>query len=168
MKHALEPIPLTLEEFLPFGFYANMLETDATKLGEPPIEFFRDLVQQDLGTCSTVSYSNCRIEPRAPIIDNLECHSKTAECMLPLDNDILLQVAPATPSGTGPELDRITVFQVPCGTMVVMRPGTWHHGPFALNERPTNILVALPERTYANDTTTVEIEDADRPKIHTE
>ena len=40
---------LTLEAFLPFGSYANLIDPDAEKLGALPIEFFRDMVVQDLG-----------------------------------------------------------------------------------------------------------------------
>jgi hypothetical protein len=46
-------------------------------------------------------------------------------------------------------------------TMVVIKPGTWHHGPFSLGSEPANILVALPERTYANDTRTIFLEGDD-------
>lgn len=147
-------IPLTVESFAAFGFYADMLHANGEKLGAPPVEFFRDMVQQDLGQHNRVSYSTCRCAPRDPVVCILECHSRTAEVMLPLDNDMLLHVAPATAGGCPPELDKLRVFRVPQGTLVVLRPGTWHHGPFALNDRPVNILIALPERTYANDCTT--------------
>lgn len=159
------PEPLSLASFKPFGYFDTMTEATGQKLGAPPVEFFRDMVQQDLGQHNIVSYSTCRCEPREPVVSVLECHSRTAEVMLPLDNDMLLQVAPATAGGCPPELDQLRVFHVPQGTLVVLRPGVWHHGPFALNNRPVNILIALPERTYANDCTTYEIPETNHLKL---
>ncbi|MFP4157618.1 MAG: ureidoglycolate lyase [Opitutales bacterium] len=169
MKTSIKPIPLSLADFSPFGVFANMLHPDSARLGMPPVEFYRDMVQQDLGLASIVSFSTCRIEQRDLRIDALECHSRTAEMMLPLDNDILIQLAPATPASVEPDLRQVKVFHVPRGTLFVMRPGVWHHGPFVTNHSPANILVALPERTYANDTVTFQIPDSLQPiiQIHT-
>ncbi len=156
---------LSVEEFWPFGFYANLVNPDADKIGTPPIEFFRDMVQQNLGGASIVSFSTCRVEKRDLVIDVTEYHSKTGEGILPLDNDILIHVGPATPPGAGVPLDRIKVFRVPKGTMVVLRPGTWHHAPFTVNGDPANVLIALPERTYANDCQVFELAESDRIRI---
>ncbi|GAG89001.1 unnamed protein product, partial [marine sediment metagenome] len=86
---------LSIEGFLPFGFYGNLINSKGEKLGNPPIEFFRDMVQQDLGGSSIVSFSSCRIEKREPVVDVTEYHSETAEGILPIDNDILIHVGPA-------------------------------------------------------------------------
>jgi ureidoglycolate lyase len=48
-------------------------------------------------------------------------------------------------------MDRVEVFRVPKGTLLILRPGVWHCAPFAENADVVNILVVLPERTYAND-----------------
>jgi ureidoglycolate lyase len=56
---------------------------------------------------------------------------------------------------------------VPRGTLVVLRPGTWHHAPFAIDDKPANVLIVLPERTYANDAVVVELEPAERIRIET-
>jgi hypothetical protein len=45
--------------------------------------------------------------------------------------------------------------------MVVIKPGIWHHGPFCVGNEEANILVALPELTYASDTRTVSLESDD-------
>ena len=113
---------LSVETFLPFGFYANMLDPDAEKIGKEPIEFYRDMAQQDLGGKAIVSFSTCRVEKRALVVDVTEYHTATGEGCLPLDNDILIHVGPASP-GAVPPLDKIRVFRVPQGTMVVIRPG---------------------------------------------
>lgn len=158
---------LSVEKFLPFGFYAKLVDPDTEKIGSAPVEFFRDMVQQDLGGASIASFSTCRVEKRDLVVDVTECHSLSGEGILPLDNDVLIHVGPATPPDSGVPLDKIRVFRVPKGTMVVLRPGTWHHAPFTVNDDPANVLILLPERTYANDCEVFEIEDADKIKIET-
>jgi ureidoglycolate lyase len=156
---------LTVEHFLPFGFFASLVDPHSEKIGAPPVEFYRDAVQQDLGGAGIVSFSTCRVEKRDYVITVSEYHSKTGEGILPLDNDVLIHVGPATPDSTVP-LDKIKVFRVPKGTMVVLRPGVWHHAPFTVNDRPANVLIVLPERTYANDCTVVMHDEKDRIAIN--
>ena len=129
---------LNVEKFLPFGFYANLINPDAEKIGCPPIEFFRDMVQLDLGGISIASFSTCRVEKRDMVIDVTECHTLTGEGILPIDNDVLIHVGPATPDGDPLPLDKFRVFLVPKGTMVCLRPGVWHHGPITVNDKPAN------------------------------
>jgi ureidoglycolate lyase len=117
---------------MPYGFFASMIDPKAEKIGAAPIEFYRDMLQQGLGGYATASFSTCRVEPREPVIDVTEFHTATAEGILPLDNDVLIHVAPATPMGSGPPLDAVRVFRVTKGTMVVIRPGIWHHAPFSV------------------------------------
>ena len=156
---------LSVEEFQPYGTYATLIDPSSEKIGSPPIEFFRDMVQQDLGGASAVSFSACRIEKRDMVVDVVEYHTAAAEGMLPIDNDILIHVAPATPPDDGVPLDKIVVYRVPQGTMVVLRPGVWHHGPFTVNDQVASVLIVLPERTYANDCEVFELKGEDRIQI---
>jgi len=156
---------LQVEAFMPFGFYANMIDPGTEKIGSAPIEFFRDMVQQELGNAGRVSFSTCRVEPRELIIDATEYHSAIGEGILPLDNDVLMYVGPATPADGQVPLDKIAVFRVSKGTMVVLRPGVWHHAPFTTNGKPANMLIVLPERTYANDCHVFELKKQDQIKI---
>ncbi len=141
---------LTLQAFQPYGSFANMLNPTTAHLGEPPIQFFRDMLPLDLGTATTASFSICRVETRPNIVDVTEYHNTCAEGILPLDGDVLIHVGPATPTGQLP-LDAIEIFRVPQGTMVTLRPGVWHHAPFAHDTNVVNVLIVLPERTYAID-----------------
>jgi ureidoglycolate lyase len=156
---------LSLEKFLAFGSYSSHLNPTGEKIGATPIEFFRDMVQQDLGKTSTASFSTCRVENRKWVIDVCEYHSGCAETLLPLDNDVLIHVAPATPDGERVPLDKIRVFRIPRGTLVVLRPGVWHHAPFTIDGKPANVLVVLPERTYANDCVVVELSAEEQVEI---
>ncbi len=141
---------LTLQAFQPYGTFANMLNPTTTYIGAPPIQFFRDMLPLDLGTSTTASFSICRVEKRPAVVDVVEYHNTCGEGILPLDGDVLIHVGPATPTGELP-LDAIEIFRVPRGTMVTLRPGVWHHAPFTVNTDVVNVLIVLPERTYATD-----------------
>lgn len=86
----------------------------------------------------------------------VECHSSCGEGIIPLDNDILIHVAPASRKDVVP-LENLRVFAVPKGTCVVLRPGVWHHAPFVKEGRSANVIIVLPERTYANDCQAIEL-----------
>lgn len=154
---------LSPETFSPLGTYFQLLNPSAPRIGQPPVEFYRDLGQLELGGARP-SFSTCRVEPREPVIEVCEYHSRTGEGILPLDSDVLLHLAPATPKDAPVPLESLRVFRVPRGTMVLLRPGTWHHGPFTL-QGPANVLIVLPERTYANDTVVALLEPEERVRI---
>ncbi|MEI6972711.1 MAG: ureidoglycolate lyase [bacterium] len=156
---------LTVEGFLPFGTFATMVNPSATRIGAKPVEFFRDMVQQGLGADGAASFSTCRVEKRALVVDVTEYHTAASEGILPLDNDVLIHVAPATPPDGRVPVESMAVFRVPKGTMVVIRPGVWHHAPFTVNERPANVLIVLPERAYANDCHVYQLKGKDRVTI---
>ena len=155
---------LTLEGFREYGAFSNMINPDRPKIGEEPIEFFRDMVPVELGAIATPLFSTCRVSKRPPIIDLTECHTRCGEGILPLDADIVIHVGIATPTGEVP-LNRIEVFRIPMGTLVAIRPGVWHHAPFVCGSDVANVLIVLPERTYANDCTEVEIPEHERMQI---
>ncbi len=141
---------LSAEGFRTYGTFARMVNPEEFNFGAEPIEFYRDMVQLDLGEKTSASFSTCRVCKRPAVIGKSEFHSACGEGILPLDADILIHVGPATRRGDVP-LDRIEIFRVPKGTMVSLRPGVWHHAPFAHNAEVANVLIVLPERTYAND-----------------
>jgi ureidoglycolate lyase len=138
---------LTLESFARYGSFANMINPQAEKLGTEPIEFYRDMVQLDLGSRTIASFSTCRVCKRPPVVDVTEFHNGTCEGVLPID------------------ADRIEIFRVPKGTFVSLNPGVWHHAPFAYNADVANVLIVLPERTYAIDCHVTEIAEKDRIEI---
>jgi len=141
---------LSLEGFAVFGTYANMINPSAPKLGAEPIEFYRDMVQSQLGTVPVASFGVCRVVKRPFVMDVSEYHDTCCEIVLPLDGDVLLHVAPAVPEKEFP-FDSAEVFLVPRGTICCLRPGVWHHAPYAFGTTVVNCLIALPERTYNND-----------------
>jgi ureidoglycolate lyase len=147
---------LTLESFARYGTFANLINPRAEKLGAEPIEFYRDMARLDLGGRTIALFSTCRVCKRPPVVDVTEFHHGTGEGILPL--------GPATPVGEVP-LDRIEIFRVPKGTFVSLNPGVWHHAPFAHIADVANVLIVLPERTYAIDCHVTEIPERDRIEI---
>ena len=97
-------------------------------------------------------------------IDTYEYHNTCAEAMLPLDGDAYIHVAPAGPADRIP-YDAVEVFRVPKGTMVTLRPGVWHHGPFCVDTDSLQTLIILPERLYAYDCTVLTAPEADKLRI---
>ena len=127
-----------------------MINPSAPKLGAEPIEFFRDMVQSQLGTVPVASFGVCRVVKRPFVMDVSEYHDTCCEIVLPLDGDVLMHVAPAVPEKEFP-FGSAEVFLVPRGTICCLRPGVWHHAPYAFGAAVVNCLVVLPERTYMND-----------------
>lgn len=146
---------LSLEAFDEFGSFKNLIDPNTEAFGAEPVEFYRDMVQQDLGNKTVISYSVCRVLPREYKITVSEYHSHAGEGILPLDNDILIHVMPASPNGELP-FEKTRVFRVPQGTMVTVKPGVWHHAPWTCDDLVANTLIVLPQRTYANDCIVVE------------
>jgi ureidoglycolate lyase len=141
---------LEVGAFAPYGSFASMINPNTIRIGEEPVEFFRDMAQLDLGGSTIASLSVCRVLKRPLVVDVSEFHNACGEGILPLDADILIHVAPASPE---PELqpEGIEIFRVPKGTLVCLRPGVWHHAPFVVDASVANTLIILPERTYARD-----------------
>jgi len=147
---------LSPEAFARYGSYASILDPKGDKLGAPPVEFYRDMVQQSLGSATSVSYSACVIEERPHIIDCIETHDNCHETIICLDGDYLMHVAPACQAGEVP-YDGIEVFLLPKGTVVNIKAGVWHQAGFPYKCEKVHILCALPERTYATDCNVVNI-----------
>jgi len=156
---------LSVEAFLPYGTYAQHLDPDGSASGGRPVAFIPDMVQLNLGGHAIASFSTCRVEPRDPVIAFSEYHTSCGEGILPLDNDILIHVGPPASARAGLPVTKIQVFRVPRGTAVCLRPGVWHGAPFTANDRPANVLIVLPERTYANDFAAVRHEPEDQIQI---
>ena len=162
---AIKAEPLSSEAFLPFGQYSRFINPDAVRIGEPPIEFFRDMVPLNLGGTNLPSFSVCRVEKREMIVDVAEYHSASGEGILPLDNDVIIHVAAATPPDREPPFAEFRAFHVPRGTFVALHPGVWHQAPFTVNNDPANCLIVLPPRMYAIDCIVVEFPEPERIRI---
>ena len=89
------------------------------------------------------------------IITQQEYHTTTWEMILPLDDDMILHVAPAS-AGT-PVTEYAQAFIVPKHTLVKMNAAIWHLAPLPANKDALTAMIILPECTYANDCTVVDL-----------
>ena len=143
--------PLTREAFARYGAFADLIDPKGDITGTPGsiIEFYRDLATVTApGEVMGVSVTKVKRRPLVAV--KAEYHDLCCEAIVPLNDDVVIHIAPAMPHGVVP-YDRFEAFRVPKGTLVVLRPGVWHHAPFALTQESVSVLVLLPERTYAKD-----------------
>jgi len=156
MNKMLTVQPLTIEAFRDFGTFAALTPPGATPLvrGET-IAFWPDcggVLSLGPAGNNEVAFGICQVQWRELQVDVSEIHTSTGEGNLPIDGDVYIHVGRPTCDDAIP--DELAIFYVPKGTMVVMKPGVWHHAPFATKPGETvNVLILLPQRTYANDCT---------------
>lgn len=149
---------LSRDAFHKFGDYVQLIDPmdePATGDKNAVIAFFRDMLPLEMGG-SAPCFSTCRIQPRPMIVDAAEFHNYTCEGAMPLDQDAVVWVAPASAGSELPS-DEVEAFLVPQGTIIKLRPGVWHHAAFATENKPLNMMIVLPERTYANDVWCIDV-----------
>ena len=142
--------PLSPARFQKYGVYHNMLSPDGESLGAAPAEFFRDLVQLRLGGSNVLSVSVLELTKRPLLVDAMEYHNDCCEGMMPMDADVIVQLAPPVKGDMIP-LEKVEAFFVPKGTLIVLNPGVWHESPYVTGRENGHIFCMLPERTYMKD-----------------
>lgn len=151
--------PLTKEGFEPYGSYFDMLNPKGNNLGA----FYHDHVLFPVSGAMPVGFSTLVSEKAGPmIIKASEYHNSTSEGMMPMDDDMILYVAPPSNKQV-PELTE--AFIIPKGTFVMIRTGVWHLAPFPVNQSKIHIMIVLPERIYCNDCTVVDYKEKDYIEI---
>ncbi len=141
---------LTLENFSKYGTFARMKEPDGVSVGPKIHEFFCDRLVHGYASPSPVGLSISHVKKRKVLVDTTEIHSMCGEVMLPLDGDIYIHVGQVSDPDE-PLYEKFEIFRVPEGYGVCLKPGVWHFAAFPCDKEFVSILVALPERTYAND-----------------
>jgi ureidoglycolate lyase len=155
---------LNHERFNRYGSFTQLIDPDGDFIGSEPLQFYRDRVQLELGARTSPSLGVVRVMQRQNVVDMSEYHAYTCELILPLDGDILFHVAPAVAENIFPH-EQAEVFRVPRGTAIIIRPGVWHHGPFAVDSECVHCAVLLPERAYENDSIVVKLSPNQQIKI---
>lgn len=146
--------PLTNESFAPFGQFYTMDKPEGYALCGEIHKFYPDRVNADSN--HRVGYSPIVVKkPEKMIITQQEYHTTTWEMILPLDDDMILHCAPAS-AGT-PVTDLAKAFIVPKHTLVKMNAAIWHLAPLPANNDSLTAMIILPECTYANDCTVVDL-----------
>lgn len=141
---------ISKENFSPYGTFSAMIEPSGNHLGS----FYHDRVMFPVSGNVPFAFSALVSEkPEKMIITAAEYHNYTGEGVLPLDDDVVIHVAPPSNKPV-PELTE--AFIVPRGTFVHLNIGVWHMAALPIHKDKVHVLIALPERTYFNDCTVVE------------
>ena len=145
---------LTHEAFAPFGQFYAMEQPEGYALCGEIHQFFPDRLTADSN--HRVGYSPILVKkPARMVITQQEYHTTTWEMILPMDDDMILHVAPAS-AGT-PVTHLAKAFLVPKHTLVKMNAAIWHLAPLPANKEQLTAMIILPECTYANDCTVVDL-----------
>ena len=153
---------LTHESFAPFGQFYAYDKPDGYALCGEIHRFFPDRIVADSQT--RVGYSPILVKkPEKMIITQQEYHTTTWEMIMPLNDDMIIHVAPAS-AGT-PVTDLAKAFLVPKNTIVKINSAIWHLAPLPVNEEELAALIILPECTYANDCTVVDLKENEQFEI---
>lgn len=145
---------LTREGFAPFGSYYNITEPEGYSLNGELHCFFPDRLNEAYQT--RVGFSAILVrKPDKMRITSVEYHTTTPEIILPLNDDMIIHVAP--PSNGIPVPEWTQAFCIPKGTLVKLNTGVWHLSPLPVEKGELQALIILPECTYQNDCTVVEL-----------
>ena len=150
----IKAVPISNENFAPFGQFYTMDQPKGYALCGELHQFFPDRLNADSN--HRLGYSPIIVKkPEKMVITAQEYHTTTWEMIMPLDDDMILHVAPAS-AGT-PVTDMAQAFIVPKHTLVKMNAAIWHLAPLPANNDHLTAMIVLPECTYANDCTVVEL-----------
>ena len=145
---------LTCEAFAPFGQFYTMAQPQGYALCGQLHQFFPDRLTADSN--HRVGYSPILVnKPEKMVITQQEYHTTTWEMILPMNDDMILHVAPASAGAPVGHLSR--AFLVPKHTLVKMNAAIWHLAPLPANADELAAMIILPECTYANDCTVVDL-----------
>lgn len=154
--------PLTHEDFAPFGTFYNMAQPDGYALCGELHKFFPDRVTADSN--HRIGFSPIVVKkPERMIVTQQEYHTTTWEMILPLDDDMILHCAPASAGAVVTDL--VKAFLVPKNTLVKMNAAIWHLAPLPANKDKLTAMIILPECTYANDCTVVDLGEEEQFEI---
>lgn len=150
----IKAVPISYENFAPFGQFYTMDAPKGHALCGEIHKFFPDRLTADSG--HRVGYSPILVKkPEKMIITQQEYHTTTWEMILPLDDDMILHCAPAS-AGT-PVTEQARAFIVPKHTLIKMNAAIWHLAPLPASKEQLTAMIILPECTYANDCTVVDL-----------
>lgn len=150
---------LTHDSFAPFGMFYPMSEPEGYSLDGDLHRFFPDRVSESFS--ARAGFSSIIVKrPIEMKVVQAEYHTTTPELILPLNDDMIIHVAPASHGKPLPALTR--AFQVPKGTLVKINTAIWHLTPFPVSTKELRAMIILPECTYANDCTVVNLNEEEQ------
>ena len=151
--NTVKALPITHESFAPYGQFYPMSAPEGYALCGEIHRFFPDRLVAD--SQHRIGFSPILVKkPERMIITQQEYHTTTWEMIMPLNDDMIIHVAPASAGTPVPELSK--AFIVPQGSMVKLNAAIWHLAPLPVNKEELTAVIVLPECTYANDCTVVD------------
>lgn len=148
---------LTIEAFAPFGSFHSMLEPSGYGLTGAIHTFYPDRVTGAM--VGNMAFSPIVVKKSDMVITQVEYHTSTWEGILPIDDDMVIHVSPA--SGNYPCVDETKAFIVPKGTFVKLNAAIWHLAPLPASSEALHAMIVLPECTYARDCPVIDLKDED-------
>ena len=140
--------PLTREAFALFGEFYEMGKPDGYPLCGEIHRFYPDRLTT--ACAGRLAFSPLVVKrPERMIVTQQEYHVTTEELMLPLDDDVIVHVAPA--SGGAVVTDEARAFLVPKNTLLKLKSAIWHLAPLPATKEQVTVMIILPECTYAKD-----------------
>ena len=153
---------LTHESYAPIGTFYAMAEPEGYSLKGELHCFYPDRLTEAWPV--RVGFSPITVKkPEKMIITSVEYHTTTPEIIMPLNDDMIIHVAPASAGTPVPELAK--AFIVPKNVMVKINTAVWHLCPLPVHEEELKALIVLPECTYQNDCTVVELKPEEQFEI---
>lgn len=152
----IKATPINEHDFAPFGTFCNMEEPEGYALEGELHRFYPDRMSE---SCTgRLAFSPMTVKkPDRMIVTQVERHTTTPEMLLPLNDDMIIHVSPA--SGDTPVTSLTKAFLVKKGTMVKINTAIWHLAPLPCKSDLLKVIVILPECTYANDCKVVELKE---------
>lgn len=162
MENTVKAIPVNREAFAPYGVYYDMLRPDGYALEGEIHKFYPDRISESAAT--RIGYSPITVKKEEHMkVKAVEYHTTTPEMILPLNDDMIIHVAPA--SGGTPVTGLTEAFIIPRGTLVKINTAIWHLAPLPVHEEELHAMIILPECSYANDCTVVELKEEEQFEI---
>ena len=162
MMRTIKAIPVTHENFAKFGQFYPMGTPDGYPLCGEIHQFFPDRLVA--GCNHLIGYSPIIVKkPERMVITQQEYHTTTWEMIMPLDDDMILHCAPASAGTPVPEY--VEAFIVPKHTLIKMNAAIWHLAPLPATKEQLTAMIILPECTYANDCTVVDLSPEEQFEI---
>lgn len=158
----IKAVPITHESFAPFGQFYPLAAPQGYALEGEIHRFYPDRLTACAG--GEVGYSPIVVQkPEKMHITAVEYHTTTCEMILPLTDDMVLHVAPASAGVPQPQLTE--AFLVPRHTLVKLNTAIWHLAPLPAAQASLTALIILPVCTYANDCTVVSLAEDEQFEI---
>ncbi|MEF9972867.1 MAG: ureidoglycolate lyase [Clostridia bacterium] len=160
----IKAIPITNENFRPYGAFASMSAPSGNCFPGMDSTFYPDSVMLSVSGREQIAFSPLTVNKSAEmLVTKSEYHDHTGEGIYFIDDDAVIHVAP--PSNRQIVPSKTEAFIVPQGTIVKLNVGVWHLSPLPLHNNVLHLMIIMPERVYANDCVVCEFPESEYIKI---